>query len=74
MAKPSLMEVFVRGPLWPSSGQRGSDCAASAWCTCGGAELHVQRGPAARARVWRPERRFPRLEPWGLADQSRAQT
>eukprot|EP00969_Alexandrium_andersonii_P114847 5078951-Alexandrium_andersonii.AAC.1 len=24
MAKPSLLEVFGRGSLWPSSGQRGS--------------------------------------------------
>eukprot|EP00969_Alexandrium_andersonii_P188037 8308979-Alexandrium_andersonii.AAC.1 len=40
MAKPSLPQAFVPGTPWPSSGQRGSACAASAWRTCGGAELH----------------------------------
>eukprot|EP00969_Alexandrium_andersonii_P224310 9906653-Alexandrium_andersonii.AAC.1 len=35
MAKPSLQEAFVQGSPWPSSGQRGSACAAraSAWRT-----------------------------------------
>eukprot|EP00969_Alexandrium_andersonii_P371147 15478859-Alexandrium_andersonii.AAC.1 len=31
MAKPSLLEAFVRGFPRPSSGQRGSAYAASAW-------------------------------------------
>eukprot|EP00969_Alexandrium_andersonii_P314162 13878768-Alexandrium_andersonii.AAC.1 len=31
MAKPSLLGAFVRRSPWPSSGQRGSACAASAW-------------------------------------------
>eukprot|EP00969_Alexandrium_andersonii_P224229 9902485-Alexandrium_andersonii.AAC.1 len=39
MAMLSLLEAFVRGPPWPSSGQRSSACAASAWRTCGGARL-----------------------------------
>eukprot|EP00969_Alexandrium_andersonii_P352912 15438715-Alexandrium_andersonii.AAC.1 len=33
---------------WPSSGNRSSACAASAWRTCGGTELHMQ---AAQLRV-----------------------
>eukprot|EP00969_Alexandrium_andersonii_P062356 2746907-Alexandrium_andersonii.AAC.1 len=41
VAKPALLEAFVRGHPWPLSGQCCSACAASAWCTCGGAELHV---------------------------------
>eukprot|EP00969_Alexandrium_andersonii_P298697 13204607-Alexandrium_andersonii.AAC.1 len=57
MAKPSLMEVFVRRPPWPSSGQRGSACAANAWCTCGGAEVHAQRSPAAHAAAQQTVRR-----------------
>eukprot|EP00969_Alexandrium_andersonii_P216135 9546893-Alexandrium_andersonii.AAC.1 len=37
MAKPSLLLGHCE-----SSGQRGSACAASAWRTRGGAELHAQ--------------------------------
>eukprot|EP00969_Alexandrium_andersonii_P294842 13032414-Alexandrium_andersonii.AAC.1 len=66
MAKPSLMEMFVRGPPWPSAGQRSSACAASAWRTCGGAELHVQCGQAARVYVFCSERLFPRLDGVGM--------
>eukprot|EP00969_Alexandrium_andersonii_P340475 15049210-Alexandrium_andersonii.AAC.1 len=62
MALPSLLLGSWRGSLWPSSGQQGFACAASARRTCGGAELHVQGAPAARAYVFRPERLFPRLE------------
>eukprot|EP00969_Alexandrium_andersonii_P371480 15479604-Alexandrium_andersonii.AAC.1 len=36
MAKPSLLEAFVRGPPRPSPGERGSARAASAWRTCCG--------------------------------------
>eukprot|EP00969_Alexandrium_andersonii_P276525 12222572-Alexandrium_andersonii.AAC.1 len=54
MASPSLLLASLRGPPRPSSGQRGSACAASTWRTCGGAELHVQRGPAARTYVFLP--------------------
>eukprot|EP00969_Alexandrium_andersonii_P314767 13905295-Alexandrium_andersonii.AAC.1 len=61
MAPPSLLLGSLRGSPWPSSGQRGSACAASAWRTCGGAELHVQATTTARAYVFCPERRLPRL-------------
>eukprot|EP00969_Alexandrium_andersonii_P268180 11850719-Alexandrium_andersonii.AAC.1 len=40
MASPSLLLGSLPGSLRPSSGQRGSACAASAWRTCGAAELH----------------------------------
>eukprot|EP00969_Alexandrium_andersonii_P042474 1863741-Alexandrium_andersonii.AAC.1 len=39
MMKLSLLEAFVRGPPWQSSGQRGSECATSAPRTCCGAKL-----------------------------------
>eukprot|EP00969_Alexandrium_andersonii_P075627 3334380-Alexandrium_andersonii.AAC.1 len=54
MAKPSLLEVFVRGSPWPLSGQRGSARASSAWRTCGGTELHLQAAQTALAYVFRP--------------------
>eukprot|EP00969_Alexandrium_andersonii_P257507 11385322-Alexandrium_andersonii.AAC.1 len=47
MAMPSLLRVFVRWFPWPSSGQRNSACAASAWRTCGGAEARVQAAQTA---------------------------
>eukprot|EP00969_Alexandrium_andersonii_P048157 2113352-Alexandrium_andersonii.AAC.1 len=65
MAKPSLLEAFLRGSPWPSPGQRGSACAASAWRTCGGAEVHVQAAPVAHAHVFRPERLIQRPYPHG---------
>eukprot|EP00969_Alexandrium_andersonii_P371302 15479210-Alexandrium_andersonii.AAC.1 len=60
MAKPSLQEAFVRGSPRRPSGQRGSACVASAWRTCGGAELHVQAAQTAHAYVFHPERLLPR--------------
>eukprot|EP00969_Alexandrium_andersonii_P195421 8633009-Alexandrium_andersonii.AAC.1 len=58
MAKPPLLEAFVRGSPWPSSGQWSPAHAASARRTCGGAELARASGPAARAYVFSPERLF----------------
>eukprot|EP00969_Alexandrium_andersonii_P037918 1662670-Alexandrium_andersonii.AAC.1 len=60
MAKPSLLLGPLRGPPLPSSKQRGSACAASAWRACGGAELQVQAAQSARAYVFCPEQIFPR--------------
>eukprot|EP00969_Alexandrium_andersonii_P051002 2240567-Alexandrium_andersonii.AAC.1 len=48
MASPSLLLGSLRGSPRPPSGQRGSACEASAWRTCGGAELHARVAPAAR--------------------------
>eukprot|EP00969_Alexandrium_andersonii_P038679 1695804-Alexandrium_andersonii.AAC.1 len=58
MAKPSLLEAFVRGSPWPSSGQWGLARAASARRTCGGPEFARAGGPAACAYVFSPERRW----------------
>eukprot|EP00969_Alexandrium_andersonii_P320516 14161145-Alexandrium_andersonii.AAC.1 len=53
MAKPSLLEAFVRGSPWPSLGLQGSACAAAcAWCTSrGGSETALAGGPIAHAYV-----------------------
>eukprot|EP00969_Alexandrium_andersonii_P313315 13842826-Alexandrium_andersonii.AAC.1 len=49
MASPSVLLGSFRGPPWPSSGQRGSARAASAWRTCCGGSVAREGGPAARA-------------------------
>eukprot|EP00969_Alexandrium_andersonii_P119464 5282118-Alexandrium_andersonii.AAC.1 len=58
MAKPALLEAYTRESLWPSSGQRGSARATSAWHTCGGAKLACASGPSARVYVRSPEHLF----------------
>eukprot|EP00969_Alexandrium_andersonii_P097841 4319227-Alexandrium_andersonii.AAC.1 len=62
MASPSLLLGSLRGSPWPSSGQRASACAASAWrtcvglnCTCKRPQLHVRTSSA-------PNVFFPRLD------------
>eukprot|EP00969_Alexandrium_andersonii_P026475 1155161-Alexandrium_andersonii.AAC.1 len=42
MASLSFMLGSLRWPPWPSSGRRGSACAAGTERFCGGAKLHVQ--------------------------------
>eukprot|EP00969_Alexandrium_andersonii_P343315 15174757-Alexandrium_andersonii.AAC.1 len=51
MASPSFLLGSLRCSPWPSSGQRGSACAASVWCRSGGADLHVQSA-LLRVRAW----------------------
>eukprot|EP00969_Alexandrium_andersonii_P110497 4876554-Alexandrium_andersonii.AAC.1 len=59
MASPSLLLGSLQGSPWPSSEQRGSAYAASAWRTCVRAKMHVQAAQTASAYVFLPERRFP---------------
>eukprot|EP00969_Alexandrium_andersonii_P356201 15446075-Alexandrium_andersonii.AAC.1 len=42
LASSSLLLGSLRWSAWPSSGHRGSSCAAGAWSTCSVANLHVQ--------------------------------
>eukprot|EP00969_Alexandrium_andersonii_P290987 12862975-Alexandrium_andersonii.AAC.1 len=42
MASPSLLLGPSRRSPWPSSGQRGYACAASAWRRRDGARVHMQ--------------------------------
>eukprot|EP00969_Alexandrium_andersonii_P248865 10998371-Alexandrium_andersonii.AAC.1 len=42
IVKPSSLEAFMRGSPWPSSGQWGFACAASARRSCDGDQLHLQ--------------------------------